>query len=62
MLCRSCSVSSRERMRALRSRRVSFALASISSRSRSVRETGWEAAAPRLDVRRWVLRTTAVER
>jgi hypothetical protein len=55
---RSCSASARARMEALRSRRVDLALASISSRSRSVRCWGaeWDA------LRRWDLRGWAVER
>lgn len=64
---RSCSASESARIEALRSRSVALALASISSRSRSVRCCGCkEEGPPRVEeedlVRRRVLRGAAVER
>jgi hypothetical protein len=58
---RSCSASERARMEAFRSRRVDLALASISSRSRSVRCCGVECEFWDL-LARWVFRGWAVDR
>lgn len=62
MFCRSCSASSRAWMRALRSRSVIFAFASISSRSRSVSWTCCGGAERDEAERNCVLRGGAVER
>jgi hypothetical protein len=59
---RSCSASSNARMRALRSRSVILAWASISSRSRSVRAACCAGAERDAAVRKCVFRGAAVER